>query len=218
MYYTKYNVKIKFIAMKFYVSIFFAFIVSMGVYAQSKSSAMVISEDFVKSVLNYPSTAKFPFGSQTATEESYGKYVILGEVNAKNAFGVQSEMVYKIWLEYKSGDWQNMDSWICEKLILEDRSTRKQSVFHPSKGHASVKSSGKGTEMGVQFLGQNCKVTEQNSSFIRIQTPRKYTKAELQKGLNNFAYKSRIVYFHTAGNSARGKEYASSVNGEIFYY
>ena len=179
---------------------------------------MVISEDFVKSVLNYPSTAKFPFGSQTATEESYGKYVILGEVNAKNAFGVQSEMVYKIWLEYKSGDWQSMDSWICEKLILEDRSTRKQSVFHPSKGKTSVKSSEKGSGVGVQFLGQNCKVTEQNSNFIRIQTPRQYTKAELQKGLNNFAYKSRIVYFHTVGNSVRGKEYASSVNGEIFYY
>ena len=196
----------------FLIQIFFV----SNFFAQRNSAAMIVSEDFVKSVLNYPSTAKFKSFSKVAEPDGYNKYIVWGEVEAKNAFGVSTEMVYKIWLTYKSGDDVEASSWDCPKLILEERYSGKQSVFYPSSKKQSSVSSNKGKT--ISFLGQSCKVTEEGDAFIRIQTPRKFSKSELEKGVQKLSVSQNIIYFHTSGNSARGKEYASSVNKNVFYY
>lgn len=193
------------------------FFIPFYLFSQSESGAMIVSEKYVKSVLKYPSTAKFPAFSQVVEKDGFGgKYIVLGKVKAKNAFGVQAEMVYKVWLTYKSGDDSDKSSWDCTKLILQDVDTEKSSVFYPSGKNKNTYKPAEGKT--VLFLGQKCKVTEEGPAFIRIQTQKKYSKSELEKGLKTFDTKKTAIYFHTPGNSARGKEYASYLRDYLFYY
>ena len=202
--------------MKSFIIICFC-LLSNFVFSQSESGAMIVSEAYVKSVLNYPSTAKFKSFSQIVEKEGWDTYIVLGKVSATNAFGVKSDMVYKIWLKYKSGDDTKKSSWICPKLILEEEGSGKQHVFRPSSAN-TTNSSSNSSNSKVKFLGVDCEILESGPLFVRILTPKKYSKTDLEKGMKDFIYSNKIVYFNTGSKKGRGQEYASSVRGEILYF
>ena len=106
---------------------------SVGVYAQSNTykdggKCSIASPDFVKEKLNYPKTAKFN-KSHVHEENGYQKAIVIAKLTAKNAFGVESEYVYKIWMTHNGGDWTEKENWKMTKMILENASTGEQKIY-----------------------------------------------------------------------------------------
>ena len=88
-------------------------------YEASDISAKSISEDFIKMDLRYPSTADF--SAFDVSEELEGlNHIILRKVKAKNAFGVESEFVYKLTLRYTGGNEYDLSSWKLIKIQSEE--------------------------------------------------------------------------------------------------
>jgi hypothetical protein len=119
--------------MKKIVLLVFVACLSLSLFAQadayqSKYKAYIIAQDFVKQKFKYPKEAKFDSNVVHETN-GYEKCIVLGKVTAKNAFGVHTEYVYKIWLEHNGKEWTDLNNWTYTKLILEDSATGEQSVF-----------------------------------------------------------------------------------------
>jgi len=116
--------------------ILFVLLLSMActmIQAQSnayadKNKCYITAQSFVKAKLKFPKEAKFDKNVVHETNGS-GNAIILGKVTSKNAFGVQSEYVYKIWIKHNGKDWAEIRNWSMTKLILENPSTGEQSVF-----------------------------------------------------------------------------------------
>lgn len=88
--------------------------------ASDRNTSRVVAEHFIKQRLNYPAEAKFE-GSTTKHEYLGGnRCTVLGKFETKNAFGVRSEYVYKIWLKYNGGEWSDFSNWENEKLKIEE--------------------------------------------------------------------------------------------------
>ena len=93
-----------------------------------KFRCSIISEEIVRSKLKYPKEAKF--NSDVVHETNgYGKAIVLRKFIAKNAYGVQSNYVYKIWLSHNGKDWTERNNWNYSKLIIENSDTGKQQVY-----------------------------------------------------------------------------------------
>ena len=88
----------------------------------------IISEHFVKSKMNYPRETKFRT-SKHVHEVENGQAVILNKFTTKNAFGVEIEYVYKIWLTFNGGEWEDIENWKYTNLIIENTATREQYKF-----------------------------------------------------------------------------------------
>lgn len=84
-----------------------------------KSKACIAAQDFVKDDLNYPKTAKFPFGECVFEELGPNKYKVISFVTAKNAFGVEEKVYYRMELVFMGGDWTDQSSWVVTKSEYE---------------------------------------------------------------------------------------------------
>ncbi|WP_278035914.1 hypothetical protein [Flavobacterium nitratireducens] len=71
----------------------------------------LISEDFIKTDLNYPDEAEFSSFDCSTETNSDGSYTVLRKISAKNAFGVQSSYVYKVKLSFNGGDALDSNNW-----------------------------------------------------------------------------------------------------------
>ena len=82
--------------------LFVLLIVSSSIiYAQSDtykkgSRCFIVSQDYVKSKMNYPKSVKFNRNYVHETD-GYGDAVVLAKFSAKNSFGMEKDYVYKIW-------------------------------------------------------------------------------------------------------------------------
>lgn len=88
--------------------------------ANDKSKCIIASESFIKQNFNFPEETEFErFG---VTHEYLGnkECTLLGKVVGKNAFGIKTAYIYKIWLKYKGGDWTDKNSWEQTKIVLEE--------------------------------------------------------------------------------------------------
>lgn len=68
------------------------------------SRLQVLAQDEVKKYLNYPSTASFPLYDGWGVGRSDDKYKIIGKVNAKNGFGVKSQISFSVWFIKKDNN------------------------------------------------------------------------------------------------------------------
>lgn len=88
----------------------------------------IISEDFVKSKMNFPKETKIKTSGHVHEVEN-GKAVILNKFTTKNAFGVEIEYVYKIWMSFTGGEWEDIENWSYSRLIIENTATGEQYEF-----------------------------------------------------------------------------------------
>jgi len=95
----------------------------------NKNRAYIIAQDFVKSKLKYPKDADF-YMDVVHESKSYGTCILLGKVDAKNAYGMTTRYVYKIWLSHNGKEWTDKYNWKFTKLIIEDSNTQQQSIFY----------------------------------------------------------------------------------------
>ena len=199
-----------------FIALFFA-INPLSAQHIEKTKASVMSEDFVKQRLKYPATAKF--GHDVVWEpDKYDRRraTILRKFSAKNGFGVPSEYVYKMDISYSGGEWTNLKNWICNRLVIEDVASGKQSVYSSQKVSSQNKYAPQ--QDTFEFGGVQCKVVEQNpGAFIRIVTPRRFTATELKTAAMKYVDGDMIIYMHLQGRTARGQEYAQACGQYLSY-
>lgn len=191
---------------------------SVSVFAQidaskDKGKCVVTAEKFVKSKLKYPNTADFKLGTVHETD-GFRKAIVMGKLTAKNAFSMETEYVYKIWMMHKGNAWDELSNWKLNKLVLENVNTGKQEVFdyrEKPKNDTSVRKAG-------EIDGINCKKIESNKYFTRLVTAKKLTKAQVTKAAKILDIKTSNIYFHLLNKTNRGQEYASKTGDMIFYY
>ena len=74
-------------------------------------NACLMSEDFIKMDLNFPKEASFPMLDCNTTDNGNGNYTVLRKISAKNAFGMETEIIYKLELHYKGGVDVDSNNW-----------------------------------------------------------------------------------------------------------
>lgn len=88
--------------------------------ASHDTEAYVIAKEFVKTRLKYPEEADFPFTPTSSKHVGSGAYNVLGEVTAKNAFGVKSRYVWRALIKFNGGDDLNPKDWEVVALELKE--------------------------------------------------------------------------------------------------
>ena len=84
-----------------------------------KEMAYVISKDYVKNKLSFPEEADFdsaPMHSEVYADSTFKE---IGNVVAKNAFGVKIKYRFTCYLKYLGGKDSNDASWSLEKVDME---------------------------------------------------------------------------------------------------
>jgi|SRR5690554_1252197 len=89
-------------------------------YQEVKINPCVMSEDFIKRDLRYPKTAKFSIFNCSSERNDDGSYTILRKVSAKNAFGVESEFVYKVRMGFTGGVDVDINNWKLIGIVSEE--------------------------------------------------------------------------------------------------
>lgn len=75
------------------------------------TEAYLVAKEFVKKRLSFPDEADFPWTPTSSTHKAGDIYEVLGEVTAKNAYGVESTHRWKALLQYQSGDDLDPKNW-----------------------------------------------------------------------------------------------------------
>lgn len=171
-----------------------------------------ISQDIVKENLKYPQEAKFS-SSYVHEENGYGKCIVLGQVTAKNAFGVKSLYTYKIWMTHNGKEWSIRNNWELEKLILEDEN-KKQTIIDNRKKPVN---DSRQRELG-SIDGIKCTFIEGSHLFTRIVTSKKLTQNQIKRSSNELKIETDIIYFHLLNNTGRGQEYAMKNGNLVFIF
>lgn len=180
---------------------------------RDKSKCFITAQDFVKSKLKYPKEARFD-RSVVHETNGVGSSILLGKVMAKNAIGIQTEYVYKIWLSHNGKDWTDSRNWSMTRLILEDSSTNEQTVFdNRTKPQIDKTVRNAGSVDGI-----SCTIYESNSSATRVITSKKMTETQIKKVPSALGIKTNIIYFHLSANKNRGGEYAMKNKDLILIY
>jgi hypothetical protein len=143
-------------------------------YAADKEKARKIAEKIVKEETKHQ-IIKFDKAYSHELKER-GFCVVSGKYTAKNTSAFSdgdSEYNYKITLHYSNGNWKDIKSWMCTRLIVED-----------AKGNIEIY--GLFSADNTVFLNKICHIAEIGKLAIRIQTPRKFTESEIRDGLSSF--------------------------------
>ena len=85
-----------------------------------KPNACVMSESFIKQELNFPKEASFPMLDCNTTDNGGGNYTVLRKISAKNAFGMETEYIYKLELYYKGGVEVDQNNWELKSIRSEE--------------------------------------------------------------------------------------------------
>lgn len=78
----------------------------------------IMSRSFVKPRLKNPKSADFPNSGFTVLKHQGNVYSIESYVDSKNAFNAEIRTKYRALIEYKGGDWSNINNWKLENLTF----------------------------------------------------------------------------------------------------
>lgn len=86
----------------------------------NEPNACMASEQFILKELNYPKGADLPFLECHVTEKNSDKYTVLRKISAVNAFGVETEYIYKVRMQFLGGDQLDDNNWQLLSIIHEE--------------------------------------------------------------------------------------------------
>jgi len=184
----------------------------------NKNHAYIASQDYVKAYVKYPNTVEFLNTGVVHETDGYGKCIVLAKFTAKNAYGVESEYVYKIWLTDKGGDWTEKDTWECTKLLIENASTREQNIFYPSASPTKTESN-IFEEKEVVINGIKCKFYREQNDYAYIETSKKIrTEKMIDDVISKLDITAKNIYFLTPQGRKTSDEYALKTGNIILIY
>lgn len=108
----------------FLIGLISLFLTGCGDKCESDVGAFVMSQNFVKQKLKFPSSAEFPhitddevyvFGDVNEKGLDVCKYSVYGYVEAKNQFGMMIINKYSVDLNYNVKD----ETWSATKIVIQ---------------------------------------------------------------------------------------------------
>jgi hypothetical protein len=102
------------------VVMFFCGCVDMGDSGPSGSTAIVMSDDFIKSRLKYPSSWEHDTWGSSHEECGENCWIVYGKGKAQNAFGTKIGITYKVKMKYISGDVYDTSSWDADVYYVNE--------------------------------------------------------------------------------------------------
>lgn len=172
--------------------------------------AAIIAQDIIKSEFN--SNCDFDDmdvrGEETDVADRFKVY---------QKFSVDGQdYVYKIFIQYKGGDWSDKNNWTYGTLTIENVLTGEQKIFSgtmKAEDAAAAVAPASITAGGIVL-----DIAEQQPTAIRLSMERKLTHAEMKAVVMDLKDKYTNIMFCVDPKTQRGDEYAAYTNGTMFDY
>ena len=126
------------------------------------------------------------------------------------------DYVYKIFIQYKGGDWSDKNNWSYGTLTIENVATGEQRIFKGSMKDEDQAAAVKPASISAGGFLFN--IAEQKPTAIRLSMERKLTHAEMKSVVNDLKDKYSNIMFCVDPKTQRGEEYAAYANGTMFDY
>lgn len=172
--------------------------------------AAIIAQDIIKSEFN--SDCDFDDidirGEETSVPNRFKVY------QKFSADG--QEYVYKIFIQYKGGDWSDINNWSYGTLTIENVATGEQKIFSGSMKAEEAAASEE--PVSITAGGIVLDIAERKPTAIRLSMERKLTHAEMKAVVNDLKDQYSIIMFCVDPKTQRGDEYAAYNNGSMFDY
>lgn len=126
------------------------------------------------------------------------------------------DYVYKIFIQYKGGDWSDKNNWSYGTLTIENRATGEQKIFNgtmKSEEEAEAVAPASITAGGMEF-----DVAEKSPSAIRISKDRKLSHSEMKAVVSDLKGQYSTIQFCVNPKTERGDEYAAYTGEMMFDY
>lgn len=172
--------------------------------------AAIIAQDIIKSEFN--SDCDFDDidirGEETSVPNRFKVY------QKFSADG--QEYVYKIFIQYKGGDWSDINNWSYGTLTIENVATGEQKIISGSMKAEEAAASEE--PVSITAGGIVLDIAERKPTAIRLSMERKLTHAEMKAVVNDLKDQYSIIMFCVDPKTQRGDEYAAYNNGSMFDY
>ena len=168
--------------------------------------ASIIAQEFVQEKMGKCDFESLNYVGETTMVEN--RYKILQKFTHN-----RNQYVYKIYIQYKGGEWTNRSNWSYGELIIENSSTGKQVRYDGTMKSEERASSGMITAGGVDF-----KIAEKIGSTIRICSDNKLSINEIKKVIKDLYKQYNIIHFAVSPKIERGDEYCTYQMKMIFDY
>ena len=169
--------------------------------------ASIIAQEIVKE--NFASDCDFDDldyrGEETVTK---GRFKVLQRFTSKRD-GVKKDYVYKIYIQFYGGEWEDRKNWDYGQLVVEEQSTGMQWYYKGSmkeKDKIEANNGGK-TVNGVEFEVLH------TANYDKFISDRRLSKAKLIACAKSIKDQYNEVFFCVSGKVDRGEEYATLTNG-----
>lgn len=146
-----------------------------------------------------------------------------GETSVPNRFKVLQKFthdgeqyVYKIFIQYKGGEWEDRNNWSYGELTIENTKTGKQYRYNgtmKSEEKAHANAGGKITAAGIEF-----NIAEQTGKAIRIYNNKRLPLAKIKAVARELHTTYEIIQFAKEPKINRGEEYCAYQYNLILEY
>lgn len=168
--------------------------------------ASIIAQEFVQEKMGKCDFESLNYVGETTLVEN--RYKILQKFTHN-----KEQYVYKIYIQYKGGEWTNRDNWSYGELIIENSSTGKQVRYDGTMKSEERSSSGLITAGGIDF-----KIAEKIGTTIRIYSNKKLSIKEIKKVVKDLYKQYDIIHFAVSPKIERGDEYCTYQMKMLFDY
>ncbi len=177
------------------------------------TQASIIAQEFVKE--NFASDCDFEDIDirGEAIETTPGRFKVLQKFTSKK-FGSEQEYVYKIFIHYYGGEWEDKNSWDYGQLTIENASTGEQYVYNGSMKQRDSMPIDAGTK---NIAGIDFKETHKKSVII-YSTPEQLPYEKLKLVAQELKGSEQTIMFYVDSEIETGEEYASVIGNNFFYH
>ena len=177
------------------------------------TQASIIAHDFVKD--NFASDCDFDDLDirGEAVDAVQGRFKVLQKFTSSK-YGSEQEYVYKIYIQYYGGEWEDKNNWDYGELTIENTSTQQQYHFNGTMKELDLQASslGKKTIAGVEFKESFVK------EVIIYSTPKQIEIEKLRAVAQELKGNPKTIMFYIDSEIEGGEEYASVIGNNFFYH
>ena len=117
------------------------------------------------------------------------------------------QYVYKIYIQYKGGEWEDRNNWSYGELTIENTMTGKQLRYNgtmKAEERAKATAGGKITAAGIEF-----NIAEQNGKSIRIYNNERLTLDQIKAVARELYTTYEVIQFAKYPKINRGEDYCA---------
>jgi hypothetical protein len=141
-----------------------------------------------------------------------GRFKVLQKFKSKK-FGSQQEYVYKIFIQYYGGEWEDKNNWDFGQLTIENTTTGEQFVYNGTMKQRDQKPTTLGTKTiaGVEFK------ETQKKNVVIYSTPQQLSYKTLKAVVQELKGSPKDIQFFVDSEIENGEDYASLIGNTFIY-